>query len=435
MAKNPTQILSVVKLRDEKTVIIYYRNQRFPTGITINNPNEFKNGKLTALYQGEEHYTDVNLMIQNKKILIDNLILEASKKTLDVVDYINTHLRTEQNKLKNLRINNNTNVDEAFAQYLEYKKNITKDFMKDKSFHRYNSELSRLKDYKTVINSKVSDLTEIEWFLDFSRWLSKPYKKTFNVVDRINDREYTAVKTLTQTNSSIKRFLMDLKAFCIQIQLNSDIKFPLVELTKLFVSLKTNQNDNDNIIACTKKQVEALKRFEPKFEWQERTIDCFLFGCSAGLRYSDIIRLNKAYVNNDTITMKAEKTRNKFEVPMNAEALRIFKKYNYDFRDTFASNQQINKNLKKIFKTIPEFCEDVVIYNHSLNKVKEKIGKGYDVIRFHASRRTFATFVIQAGATQAQLQKFVGWSDSRTISSYLSLFSDKDNNDRQILNF
>ena len=58
-----TSITAKVKLRENKFVVIYYRNKLWTTGVLIESPDEFSNGKLTSRYKGKDDYRHLNGLI------------------------------------------------------------------------------------------------------------------------------------------------------------------------------------------------------------------------------------------------------------------------------------------------------------------------------------------------------------------------------------
>ncbi len=438
MAKT-TSIKASIKLRENKYVVIYHRNQLFRTGITIDTPDEFKNGQLTSRYKGKEDYREMNLLIQQKHQLINRLISEAGIKGVDTLDYVNAHFNTEQRKLMKLKLTSKTTLTEAYEEYVKIKKNKLKDFTEDRSFQRYLSEVSRLKDYEKVCPSTLSDLVDIDWFHDFIRYLAKPSTKKIEVYNTKTEQTYSVTKNMQQGNSTISRFLQDLITFLKSVQLNSELKFPIQEIIDLNKSLLKPSDDSDNIIVMTKAQWNAFKKYKPreKYEWEVDTYNLFRFATNVGMRFCDCIRLNDDYVNQDNvISMQAQKTRGRFTVPMNEDALAIYEKYGRDFRKVFKKNQRININLEKILKRIPEFCDTVITHDYNIGVTERRV-KSFDLIKFHASRRTFVSFSIKNNARLDQIKAWTGWKDLRVLNHYWNVFKkdEEKNNDLLVLNF
>ncbi len=419
-----------VKVRDNKYIVIHHRNQLFGTGVRIDTPEEFntKEGKLSSRYKGKGDYRELNNIISDKLSLVNSLISDAFKKGVDSKEYINLHFDKEQKKLSKLSIQSNTPLYVAYGDYINTKISKMKDINKDSSMDSYKTEVSRLEDYNKYTTSTLSDLQDAKWFHDFIRFLAEPHNRTILVKQK--NREFTKTIIQQQTNSTIKRFLQDIITFLKGLE-DTELKFPIKDISVLMNSLKTRSNNPENVIAMEREEWNAVKNFKPTKE-EEPTLDAYKFCTCCGLRNSDFNRLYSVYVKDRTINMIAQKTSVPFSVRMNDEAYAIYLKYDCDFRGKFP--KEINTNLKKILKQIPEFQKKIIDNDYVLQKVVEIEVPAWKVFTFHSSRRTFASFAIQNGCTIIQLRKMTGWKDSRTIDNYLKVYGSEEMNE-SILNF
>lgn len=437
--KKSHSISARLKLREEKYVVIYHRNKLWRTGIVVNSPDEFnlRDGVLKANYRGTENYEVLNVRLKEQLGLINKLINDAVKQGLDTLKYIDVHHRDEEAKLKKLHVAKNTPLVVAFAEYLKIKKEKVKKIQKDSSFDRYKSELSRLQDYNKGRNINVRDLLDIDWFYDFAEYLSTPKMREYEIYDSRREMTYKCTKEIKQTNSTIARFLQDLITFLKDVELNSNMKFPIQGIADYMNSLSVPTDDTDNVIAMTKAQWLAFKKYtpNPKFEADCRAYDLFRFSVNTGLRYSDVIKLHNGYVRDESISMLATKTRHKFQVSMNEDAIRIFNKYDRDFRGKFASNQQLNSKLTEVLSRIEEFQHEEMVREYVLDEIKEYTVPAYMLFSFHSSRRSFVSFLIQAGATPDIIMRATGWKSLKSLNHYMKIFGDKDNSDLKYLTF
>ncbi len=136
----------------------------------------------------------------------------------------------------------------------------------------------------------------------------------------------------------------------------------------------------------------------------EKAKDIFLFSCYTGLRFSDIVRLEKNFfksINNiiwlDTDLLKSQinndiTTRKNIKLPLdklfNGKAINIYEKYKDEKKYLFDdfSNTEINEHLKTINKKL---------------KLDKKI-------TFHVARHTCATNLIYHGVPITTVQKILG---------------------------
>lgn len=133
--------------------------------------------------------------------------------------------------------------------------------------------------------------------------------------------------------------------------------------------------------------------------------------------------------------MPATKTGHKFWVKMNPNALKIFKKYNNDFRDKFPTVQRLSINLRKILREIPEFQHNDIKRIYCLEEIEELPVKNYEKFTFHSSRRTFVTNCLRTRPDIELVRKMTGWSDMRQLEAYLDYANASIDKMDEILNF
>lgn len=156
--------------------------------------------------------------------------------------------------------------------------------------------------------------------------------------------------------------------------------------------------------------------------------DLFLFSVYTGLRYSDVMSLEKINIvltNGETwIIKKADKNINSTEIPVkipietlfNGKALAIIKKYSILGNSNIfpmTSNQHLNRCLKEISN-------------------KSKV---YKPITFHSARHTTATFLLYKGANLTTVQKILGHKKITTTQIYGHIMDNTILNDLKAINF
>lgn len=430
--KNRVIKQTVIELKGNR-IVIRYKSKRWATGYTLHSKRktvheqQFSNGRLKAVWNRDE-FEEANLSILKKKQQIDNLITQAYEKNVDEVIYVETYLGDKNDKLRQLSITKNTLFVDAFHEYIHEFKAKSKNISEARSLERYFSELSRLKSYKP--KAKIGEL-DFHWVEKFTEFLSAPKKETRKIYDKRKGGTYTVTKIHSQNDTTIIRFLKDLKSFFKHVQKYTEVKLPIDEIQEYIDILASKKPSLDEIIALTREQWEDYKNYSPNPHnpAEVKTYDAFKFSVLTGVRWSDLTRLEDFHVIDGKIKMHAEKTNAYFEVPLKREAEIIFDKYDRSFVGKFSMNQQQNKNLKKILMKLPSLQYDVQKTTFRLGKpVREKI-KAHERITFHSSRRTFASFCVHHGCTLDQVQLFLGWTDIRTLKRYLSAFSTENTTD------
>jgi len=382
---------------------------------------QFSNGRLKAAWNRDQ-FEEANLSILKKKQSIDNLIMEAYEKNIDEITYLETYLQDKNDKLLQLSITKNTLLVEAYSEYIHEVKAKSKKITANRSIERYFSELHRLESYKP--KTKLGEVS-IQWIEEFTEFLVTPKEETQEVYDERQDKRFSVTKTVSQTDSTIIRFLKDLKSFFKHIQKYTEISLPIDEVQEYIEILSSKRPPQNEIIALTQDQWEEYKNYVPNpYKLSEvKTYDAYKFSVCTGVRWSDLSRLDDCHVIDGKIKMHAEKTNAYFEVPLKPEAEAIFDKYGRSFVGKFSQNQQQNKNLRKILMKLPSLQHKVQKTTFRLGKATRETIKAYEQVTFHSSRRTFASFCIRHGCTLDQIQLFLGWTDIRTLRRYLSAFS------------
>ena len=215
---------------------------------------------------------------------------------------------------------------------------------------------------------------------------------------------------------------------------------------KTYINLAINKgliNINDYPFRKFKvKKIESEKQYLTPFEIEkiencvlendlkkyQYAKDLFLFSVYTGLRYSDVMSLEKmniVYMNGETWIIKnAVKNINSTEIPVkipiealfNGKALNIIKKYSVLGNSNIfpnATNQFLNRCLKKIAE-------------------ESKISKP---ITFHAARHTTATYLLYKGANITTVQKILGHRKITTTQIYGHIMDNTILNDLKAINF
>ncbi|MDW3210274.1 MAG: tyrosine-type recombinase/integrase [Reichenbachiella sp.] len=408
-------------------IVIRYKSKRWATGYTLHSERktqiaqQFSNGRLKAPWNREQ-FEEANLSILKKKQRIDKLITQAYEKNVDEITYVETYLQDKNDRLKQLSITKNTLLVDAYSEYLHEVKAKSKKITTERSIERYFSELSRLKSFRPKATLGEID---IFWIEEFTEFLATPKEETKEVYDKRKGSTFSVTKTVSQSDTTIIRFLKDLKSFFRHIQKYSELSLPIDDIQEYIEVLSSKKPSQDAIIALTQEQWEEYKNYTPNPHnpAEIKTYDAFKFSVLTGLRWSDLTRLEDVHVKDGRIKMHAEKTNAYFEVPLKPEAEEIFNKYGRSFVGAFSQNQQQNKNLKKILTKLPSLQHEIQKTTFKLGKPIRKTIQAYEQVTFHSSRRTFASFCVRHGCTLDQIQLFLGWTDIRTLRRYLSTFS------------
>jgi len=266
---------------------------------------------------------------------------------------------------------------------------------------------------KTLTFTKVNSL---DFMVDFRLFLSekrnvKYYKRNDNTIFKVNIYK---TKGGLNDNTIHKRF-SGLKTFMKWIEEKEIFTF------KVSVhNFKAPKYEND-IIALNKSEIQLLLDLKTKSDAHQRIIDLFIFNCFCGLRYGDLIKLNKFNYRIDEdgdyyIEQENKKTDNTVNIPIQSTALKILEKY--DFNLPKFSSQYFNRELKSIFEVYDLFGEPVLKKRRSLKTRKDFETIKRKQISSHTCRRTFVTLAMNANVPNINIMSASGHTRLQTLKKY-----------------
>jgi integrase len=161
--------------------------------------------------------------------------------------------------------------------------------------------------------------------------------------------------------------------------------------------------------------------FEKKLTLKMLSIkDIFVFGCTVGLRFSDIFDLklsNLKKINNSYYLEKRSlKTKTATKIKLPEYAIYILKKYTKNRRKgqlfPKISLTNFNKNLKKI-GLIAGWTEEVIKHREKMGIVKKNVStvKFYETMTSHMMRRTAITSMLILGMNENVVRAISGHSN------------------------
>jgi len=151
----------------------------------------------------------------------------------------------------------------------------------------------------------------------------------------------------------------------------------------------------------------------------QRTKDLFVFGCTVGLRFSDLMNLtarNLEYLaDNIYLCVRSLKTSTETRIKIPKYAIEILEKYKRK-RSLFPkiSNARLNKNLKKLGE-LAGWVQEVNKFREQRGVIKQ-LSKGQSHYRFcdlvttHTMRRTAITMLLSMGVPELMVRKISGHS-------------------------
>lgn len=350
--------------------------------------------------------------IEKEQQLIESKILKYKEEFGEYPD-----IRDLRKLIKGGDTNLNSELVPVFKEYLEVRR---------KDFSRRNS-LSSLKDFVSFLNGildlelmtktkfKLKNINEdfLKDYFDFlisRRELGKGYKTKGGLNARSIKKRFDVLKSFLKWLSSEK--VIDRHT----------------EVTRL---LKTTTFDLDRLKVDVKRftlSVEQIKLISD-FEIEDgnsplaKARDMFLFCCSTGLRFSDLIKVNKSNFIKEKngrwfLVGKAVKTSKKFRVDLSERIIGIVIRNNFSLG--LMTNQKANFYLKKLLERIEEFSKESEVYFKKDDNNKIIPFKYYELVTFHTARRSFITILLDKGFSIPEIMKRTGHSKPTTVEEYVN---------------
>jgi integrase len=142
------------------------------------------------------------------------------------------------------------------------------------------------------------------------------------------------------------------------------------------------------------------------------TLHYFLLSCYTGLRLSDIKRVNKEHIINQSIIIKTQKTGAKVSIPLSPPALSLM---NFDLDGIELFERTIKQSNSRITTDLNDALK--------LTEIKNK------KITFHCSRHTFAINSLVLGIPLEVVSKILGHTAIKTTQIYAKIINSLVNNE------
>jgi len=382
--------------------------KRFPTGIKLDSINQLSpDGKLKGNIPNKDEKQSA---IDSLKFHIESIIRDYNIKygINPTVMELEKLMKDQENV-----VHQTERVLDAYYQFYQAKEkefNSDKD-RADESIKEYRGLKYYLEDYEIFLNRQIR-FFEInkEWMLDF---------RVFNETPRINtdEKKYKTYGGLR--GNTIKKKINIFITFMRWASTKSFVVFP-AEIEKFSKQIKSPEVIKSSL---TKSEVLEIYQIQPKSDSHEIVRDIFVFSCLTGIRWSDLITLNKQDIKEHSqgliIVKRAEKTDSEFSVFLNKISKTIFEKYDYNFNRM--TNPAFNRILKEFLKST-ELFNDESKFKDGMRRLKR-----WEIISIHRGRDTFITMLIEENVPLNVIMKYTGHKKLSTLEKYIDKNKKIDN--------
>ncbi|WP_159637937.1 site-specific integrase [Sphingobacterium composti Ten et al. 2007 non Yoo et al. 2007] len=187
------------------------------------------------------------------------------------------------------------------------------------------------------------------------------------------------------------------------------------------------KNVAKKVIFLTKEEIDLIKNFPlPKEkEYLDRVRDVLIFSCFSSLRYSDIFKLTKADIGDNSLEFITQKTDDNIVVEFNKYSREILVKYkDSKFPDNKAlpviSNQKYNDYLKELGELVG-LNQPIKFSYYKGNKRYDEVVPKFKKLSSHIGRRSFICNGLYLGIPVHIIMKWTGHSDYDSMKPYIDL--------------
>ena len=381
--------VSVTKQGEKKKAV------RIPTNIKINADSWSPKSQSVIRGKSKDYYK-INQMLISQKELVTDIIAELSQKG-----------RFQLTEIKQRYIEKTAPIIHGFFDiydaFLKVKvQSMTRNGVKD--FKTLRTHLSGFeKDRRDkIILSEIDNV----FFEKFEIYLS-----SLKITEKSKDSD--EAKTKPFADSTILKNLQTLRVF-----LNSqhDRGMPVNMAYKTY---KIRSKESPALITLEPDEFRLLLK-KVDNERLEKVRKLFVLQCSSGLRYSDAVKITKNHVRNDTIYMNSTKTRQKLQIPLNANSREILTECNFNASSITISNQKYNDYIKELCELVG-ITQPIMRISYRGNKETQEPLKKHEIMSSHHGRRFFITQNLINGVRPEVIMSMTGHVDFRSFKKYIAI--------------
>lgn len=358
-------------------------------------------------------YKEVNKKLNEFKVYLKNEY-ESTKTNEDEIIINNNWLKDKINYFFNKQ---NVNEEEkkklffvdyilSFIEESKTKRNRLGNPIKERTIQHYKTTLNKINSYQDFTN-RILKITDIN--LDFhNKFISYLENE-----ERLN-------------NNTIGGYIDDIKLFCNNaskkgLKISTDVK------SSDFYTPKNKTND----IYLREDEITNIFNCDLDLDYFDNARDWFVIGLRTGLRVSDLLKLDKSFVEDDEfICLTTIKTEYPIIIPIHDQVRKILQKRNGDFPRKI-SDQKFNDYIKIVAQKAgiiemvdgSRMDEVKITENNKEKTLHRKLNKKhpkYELVSSHICRRTFATNLYGQIDTMT-IMKITGYATERQFLNYIKI--------------
>lgn len=190
----------------------------------------------------------------------------------------------------------------------------------------------------------------------------------------------------------------------------------------MYKGFKVLHKETDAIY-LTEDEIEKIYKLDLiKNKRLEKVRDLFIIECNTGLRFQDLMHIEKENIREESIKIKVRKTGQILNTLLLPDTRTLLKKYNYQLPKI--SNTNYNLYLKEIGKLAG--INDTITHNtYRAGKSISIKKKKYELISSHTSRRSFATNMYHRQISSFMIMAITGHKKESTFLKYIRITNEE----------
>lgn len=190
----------------------------------------------------------------------------------------------------------------------------------------------------------------------------------------------------------------------------------------MYKGFKVIQKETDAIY-LTENEIDKIYKLDLiENKRLERVRDLFIIECNTGVRFEDLIHIEKENILEDSIKIKIRKTGKVLHTLLLPITRKLLKKYNYQLPTI--SNTNYNKYIKEIGQ-LTGLTESIIKNTYKSGKAISIKKKKYELITSHTSRRSFATNMYKRGESPILIMSIIGHKKESTFLKYIRITNEE----------
>lgn len=272
---------------------------------------------------------------------------------------------------------------------------------------------------KGYIDSKQSSYRVLAPILGTTRYNELSDRVTARIVSQLSSRG--------MRNTTIGNHIRTLKHYLNWCQDKGWIPSNIDIGKVCAVSLKSGQRTKSDVY-LTWEELARLRNLDIAGGKEEQSKDLLLLSCFTGMRYSDLIRLERKDVTETHIRYHAKKTSTYTEVNINDYSKEIIDKYmrlsSPDGRLLpLVIPATLNYNIKRLCQRAG-IDTPITRLKVSGGVTTEVTSPKYELVSIHSGRHTFVVTALSLGIPTEVIRKFTGHKSLSAMASYVAIVDD-----------